>query len=321
MNKLYAVGEALIDFIPGERDSKLKEVTQFQPQVGGAPTNVASCVAKLGGKSSIITQVGEDAFGEKIEDTLINIGVDTQHLKKTPEANTALAFVSLTKEGERDFAFYRKPSADMLLQAEDLTGLEFDSTDILHFCSVDLVDYPIKHTHVELIDKMLQAEGTVIFDPNLRFPLWDSPDALRETVLEFIPKAHILKISDEELEFISGVKDKDEAIASLFKGNVESVIYTEGKSGASIYTKEGLIANEDGFNVIVKDTTGAGDAFIGAVIYQLLNHNRNHLIEEGHQYLRFANAVGGLATTEYGAIESLPIRDEVEKFIRGELNE
>ena len=124
---------------------------------------------------------------------MINIGVDTQHLKKTSEATTALAFVSLTKEGEGDFAFTENLQRICCCKTEHLTGLEFDSTDILHFCSVDLVDYPIKQTHIELIDKMLQAEGTVIFDPNLRFPLWDSTEALRETVLEFIPKAHILK--------------------------------------------------------------------------------------------------------------------------------
>ena len=126
MNKLYAVGEALIDFIPSERDAKLKEVTQFSPQVGGAPTNVASCVAKLGGDAAVVTQVGDDAFGEKIEDKLKDVGVDTQYLKQTSTANTALAFVSLTAAGERDFAFYRKPSADMLLEADQLTDLSFD---------------------------------------------------------------------------------------------------------------------------------------------------------------------------------------------------
>lgn len=322
MNNLFAIGEALIDFIPNERDSKLKEVSQFQPQVGGAPTNVASCVAKLGGNASIITQVGEDAFGEKIEDTLNNIDVDTNYLMKTDKANTALAFVSLTKEGERDFAFYRKPSADMLLKTENLPELQFDSTDILHFCSVDLVESPMKQTHIGVIDKMLNADGTVIFDPNLRFPLWDSLEDLRKTVLEFIPKAHILKISDEELEFITKIKDKNEAIESLFVGNVEIIIYTEGKNGASIYTKDGKIAHENGFEVTVKDTTGAGDAFIGAIIFQLLKQDRKHLIENGNHYLRFANAVGGVTTTAYGAIESLPYLEDVEKLVNhSEANE
>ncbi|PTI99294.1 carbohydrate kinase family protein [Staphylococcus simulans] len=318
MNKLYAVGEALIDFIPSERDAKLKEVTQFSPQVGGAPTNVASCVAKLGGNAAVVTQVGDDAFGEKIEDKLKDVGVDTQYLKQTSTANTALVFVSLTVAGERDFAFYRKPSADMLLEADQLTDLSFDETDILHFCSVDLVDCPMKATHRMLIDQMLEAKGTVVFDPNLRFPLWDDLDALHHTVLEFIPKAHIVKISDEELEFITRLKDKQAAIDSLFKGNVEAVIYTEGKAGAALYTKEGLIAQETGFNVEVLDTTGAGDAFIGAINYQLLTHGKHKLFEESHHFLKFANAVGALTTTAYGAIESLPTKTQTTTFMRGE---
>ncbi|MHD0397802.1 carbohydrate kinase family protein [Staphylococcus simulans] len=318
MNTLYAVGEALIDLIPGERDAKLKEVTQFSPQVGGAPTNVVSCVAKLGGKAAVLTQVGDDAFGEKIIDKLNDVGVDTQHLKQTTEANTALAFVSLTAAGERDFAFYRKPSADMLLEAEQLTGLSFDETDILHFCSVDLVDCPMKATHRVLIDQMLEVGGTVVFDPNLRFPLWDDLDALHHTVLEFIPKAHIVKVSDEELEFITRIQDKERAIASLFKGNVEAVIYTEGKKGAELYTKDGLLAQAPGFNVEVLDTTGAGDAFIGAINYQLLQQGKRKLFEASHEYLSFANGVGALTTTAYGAIESLPTKTQTTTFMRGE---
>ncbi|WP_412520510.1 carbohydrate kinase family protein [Staphylococcus simulans] len=321
MSKLYAVGEALIDFIPSKRDAKLKEVTQFSPQVGGAPTNVASCVARLGGDAAIITQVGDDAFGEKITDKLNGVGVDTQYMKQTTQANTALAFVSLTADGERDFAFYRKPSADMLLEADQLSELSFDETDILHFCSVDLVDCPMKMTHRVLIDRMIEANGTVVFDPNLRFPLWDDLDALHHTVLEFIPKAHIVKISDEELEFITRIKDKEHAIASLFRGNVEAVIYTEGKAGASLYTKEGLIAQQSGYPVKVLDTTGAGDAFIGAINYQLLTQGKQTLFEEGKEYLRFANAVGALTTTAYGAIESLPTQAQTKMLMRGESHE
>lgn len=318
MNKLYAVGEALIDFIPSERDFNLKDVTQFSPQVGGAPANVASCVAKLGGNAAMITQVGNGAFGEKIIDKLGVIGVDTQYVKQTSKANTALAFVSLTAEGERDFAFYRKPSADMLLEPCEIRDIVLDETDILHFCSVDLVDYPIKEVHRVLIDKMLKVNGTVVFDPNLRFPLWEDLDALHNTVLEFVPKAHIVKISDEELAFITRIKNKEAAIASLFKGNVEAVIYTEGKAGASLYTKEGVIAQVSGFEVEALDATGAGDAFIGAINYQLLTYGKNKLFEESHQCLKFANAVGALTTTVYGAIDSLPTEQQVLTLIRGE---
>lgn len=320
MTQLYAIGEALIDFIPAERDTSLKEVSGFSPQVGGAPANVASGVAKLGKNAALITQLGHDAFGDKIIELLQDIGVDTKHVYQTNTANTALAFVSLSQAGERDFAFYRKPSADMLLEAQQIEHLQFESTDILHFCSVDLVESPMKQTHIAVIDKMLEANGTVVFDPNLRFPLWESKAALKQTVNDFIEKAHILKISDEELSFITGIEDEAQAIASLFRGNVEIVIYTKGKNGAALYTKEGEVASASGFNVTVQDTTGAGDAFISAMIYQLLGHSRNDLVNQAEKYLHFANAVAALTTTQYGAIESIPTLSEVEKLLK-ETNE
>lgn len=303
MTKLYAIGEALIDFIPHTKGVALKNVAAFDTQVGGAPANVASCVAKLGKQSALLTQLGQDAFGDLIVDTLNEVGVDTSFIQRTDEANTGLAFVSLTEDGERDFAFYRKPSADMLMKDVDGT---FTSTDMLHFCSVDLIPSPMKDTHANVIQQMHDAGGTVVFDPNLRFPLWPSKEALKETVLAFLPLAHIVKVSDEELEFLTGSANVD-SIQTLFNGYTEVVIYTEGKNGASIYTKDGCIARHTGYKVNVQDTTGAGDAFIGAVIYQLLGHNAVEYIKQhADSILTFSNKVGALTTTNKGAIQSLP---------------
>ncbi|MCU7558195.1 carbohydrate kinase family protein [Macrococcus capreoli] len=303
MAKLYAIGEALIDFIPHTKGVALKDVSSFNTQVGGAPANVASCVAKLGKSSALITQLGQDAFGDLIEETLYKVGVDTSYIMRTNEANTGLAFVSLTEDGERDFAFYRKPSADMLMQG---TNVDFTEQDILHFCSVDLIPSPMKDTHIQVIQQMHATGGTVVFDPNLRFPLWPSSIALRNTVQAFLPLAHIVKISDEELEFITGSNHTD-SIMTLFHGHTEVVIFTEGANGASIYTKKGRIAHHDGFKVKVQDTTGAGDAFIGATIYQLLGQDViSYLINNAKEILTFSNAVGALTTTQNGAIQSLP---------------
>ncbi|WP_414053380.1 carbohydrate kinase family protein [Macrococcus equi] len=303
MAKLYAIGEALIDFIPHTKGVALKHVGSFETQVGGAPANVASCVAKLGKSSALLTQLGNDAFGDLIVDTLNEAGVDTSYIQITDEANTGLAFVSLTEDGERDFAFYRKPSADMLMDGVEVT---FSTDDILHFCSVDLIPSPMKETHIKVIDQMHAAGGTVIFDPNLRFPLWPSEAELKATVLEFLPLAHIVKISDEELAFITGSTDTA-SIQDLFTGHTEVVIYTEGANGASIYTKDGCIGRHDGYKVEVQDTTGAGDAFIGATIYQLLgNYATEYIQQEAQAILAFSNAVGALTTTKKGAIQSLP---------------
>lgn len=311
MSALYAIGEALIDFIPQTKGVKLKDVKSFETKVGGAPANVAASVAKLGGKSHLISQLGVDAFGDLIIETLAETGVDTQYITRTSEANTALAFVSLTLEGERDFSFYRNPSADMLRTADGLPT-DIQPTDIMHFSSVDLIPSPMKETHHTLIQKFHEANGLVIFDPNLRFPLWPDLALLKETVQVFMPEAHILKISDEELDFITGIKDVEEAIQSLFNGKTEAVIYTEGPKGATVYFKEGNV-HVPGEVVTVEDTTGAGDAFIGAVIYQLLNSERQieFLKENAYDFLSFANKVGAYTTTGKGAIESLPTLDEL----------
>ncbi|NJH99335.1 carbohydrate kinase [Staphylococcus hyicus] len=318
MGKLYAIGEALIDFIPQTKGVELKEVKGFEPQVGGAPANVASCVAKLGEEAALITQLGQDAFGDQIIDMLAHQGVDTTYIQRTTNANTGLAFVSLTESGERDFAFYRNPSADMLLDASTI-NVNFEEDDILHFCSVDLIPSPMKAAHVKAIELMENAQGTIVFDPNLRFPLWPSMEALKETVLEFTPKAHILKISDEELSFLTG-SDDIASLHHLFKGNTEVIIYTEGANGATMYTKEGRIGYHPGYTVDVQDTTGAGDAFIGAVIYQLLCTEQTHTpIENFKQHAKdiliFSNAVGALTTTKKGAIGSIPTVDEVHHLI------
>ncbi|MBF7020610.1 carbohydrate kinase [Staphylococcus sp. 18_1_E_LY] len=317
MGKLYAIGEALIDFIPNTTDSKLKDVETFSRQVGGAPCNVASTVQKLGGQSEMITQLGQDAFGDIIVETLEDIGVGTSFIKRTNEANTALAFVSLTKSGERDFSFYRKPSADMLYNRENIKELPITPNDILHFCSVDLVDSEMKEAHKAIIEKFKQQQGTICFDPNVRLPLWDSEEACKRAIREFIPHANIVKISDEELSFITDIKDDEQAINWLFQNNVEIVIYTKGAEGSELYFKDGTKIGHEGIKVKAIDTTGAGDAFIGAMLSKILNFETVNLTQElkqqGKDILAFSNLVAAKVTTNYGAIGSIPSLDEVDK--------
>lgn len=316
MRRLFAIGEALIDFIPNVTNTNLKDVETFTKQIGGAPCNVACAVQKLGQQAYMITQLGNDAFGDSIVETISNLGVDVKHVYRTNEANTALAFVSLTETGERDFSFYRKPSADMLFEPSYVDNIEVSENDIVHFCSVDLVESPMKNAHHKLITKVLDANGTVVFDPNVRLPLWDNSEDLRHAIHSFLPLAHIVKVSDEELEFITGIHDENEAIQSLFLGNVKVVIYTKGSDGAAVYLKNGNTLNHAGYKVNAVDTTGAGDAFIGAVISRILESptlDLIHLFEnEGEAILAFSNRVAAMVTTKYGAINSLPSIQEVE---------
>lgn len=321
MSKIIAIGEALIDFIPYEKGAELKDVQSFFRVPGGAPLNVASAVAKLGGKSKILTKLGEDSFAETILETVEAIGVDISSVKRTKEANTALAFVSLKSNGERDFSFYRNPSADMLLSESEIKEEDFNNGDILHFCSVSLIDAPIKKAHNKAIEYCIKHNGVVSFDPNIRLPLWKDPKDCKDAILEFIPKTNILKISDEELEFITGIKNEEEALKSLFVGNVALVIYTKGSGGADFITNRRRI-NSPCFKVQVEDTTGAGDSFIGSFLYQIIELKLGmkaitELNEEKvKKMLRFSNGTAALVVSKKGAIESLPDKHQVENFIK-----
>jgi fructokinase len=317
MPKVFSIGEALIDFIPNQKGIALKDVNGFEKAPGGAPANVAAAVSKLGGKSAFLGKLGEDSFGDFLIEVLNQVGVDTNYIKRTKEANTALAFVSLKQDGNRDFSFYRNPSADMLLKEDEIEEEWFSKGDVLHFCSVDLIEAPVKYAHIKAIDSIIKKGGIVSFDPNVRLPLWDNPEDCRKTILEFIPLAHILKISDEELEFITGIKDEKSALESLFKGNVKVVIFTRGSEGADIYTKNYEV-RVSGTKVSAVDTTGAGDAFIGAVLYKLIDKNirpEELTREDAEELLGFANGVGALTCMKKGAISALPTITQVREFL------
>ena len=191
---LISIGEALIDFIPQQTGCDFGEVQGFSPKCGGAPANVCAAYSVLGGNSKMITQLGNDPFGHKIKAELSSYGIDVSFINFTDKANTALAFVSLSKDGNRTFSFYRKPSADMLMTAEQIDPEWFEDAYALHFCSVSLGDFPMKYAHRQAIEKAHEKGALISFDPNLRFQLWEDVNALHSTVWEFIPQADILKI-------------------------------------------------------------------------------------------------------------------------------
>lgn len=315
MRRVYTIGELLIDFFPNEIGVPLKEVSGFTKQPGGAPANVAVTVSRLGGKASFIGKLGQDAFGDYLADVLEQNQVDSSHLFRTAEANTALAFVSLQENGEREFSFYRNPSADMLLDKEELRNVVFTSEDILHFCSVDLIEAPVKYAHLEALEKMKQAGGTVVFDPNVRLNLWPDPEMLKRTVQEFLPYADILKISDDELAFITGLDSQEAGIAQLLEAGPTMLIYTKGGDGADIYFK-GEQASVAGIRVKAVDTTGAGDSFIGAFLYQIAQQTewQDCSLDQIREMGVFANRVAALVTTRPGGMQSIPTLQEVQNL-------
>ena len=316
VKKVISIGEALIDFIPQQKGVALKDVEGFLRVPGGAPLNVAAAVAKLGGKAQMLTKLGVDGFGDAILEEVMPLGVDVSRVSRTNQANTALAFVSLKEDGERDFSFYRHPSADMLLGEEEICEEDFMNGAILHFCSVSLIDAPIKQAHKKAIEYAIKHNGIISFDPNVRLPLWESPQECRQAILEFLPLAHIVKVSDEELEFITSIKDEEEALKSLFVGNVEVVIYTKGTNGSEFITK-GRTIHVPSFKVKVEDTTGAGDSYIGSLLYQVAQTVDTleafiQLDEEKvMDMMTFSAATAALTVSKKGAIAALPTKEDV----------
>ena len=317
MSKLLAIGEALIDFLPTENGKQIKDVISFEPKVGGAPANVCGAFSKMGDKGFLISKLGMDPFADKILDEFKRYNIQCDYIKQTDEANTSLAFVALKNDGDREFSFFRNPGADMLLKEDEIEEKRFEDADILHFCSVSLGEFPMKYAHKKAIEYAKKNGLIISFDPNLRFPLWKDKELLRKTVREFIPMSHIVKISDEELEFITGKKEISDALEELFVGDVKLVIYTKGKNGAECYTKNASAADNHASKKAV-DTTGAGDAFIGSFLWQLANDGIGYedietLSDENlHKYIEFSNKYSAASVMKYGAISSYPGKEEIE---------
>nr|WP_288451422.1 carbohydrate kinase [uncultured Anaerostipes sp.] len=318
-NKLCGIGEALIDFIPDVKGERLKDVPSFTRVAGGAPANVIGAVTKLGIPSKMLTKLGDDPFGDYIIDVLNDAGIDTSNIERDQEGETALAFVSLAADGNRDFKFYRKNSADLRYSVDDIPENILDDCGMIHFCSVDLVESPMKEAHKKLINMAIEQGVKVSFDPNLRFSLWDDLDALKKTVNDFIPYADIIKISDEELEFITGKTDIKDAVPDLLSGRAKYVIYTKGADGAEIYTKDGVV-EAPGYSIDVRDTTGAGDSFIGAFLFCILRDEIDDLDsvskDKLYEYLDFANAYAANTSTKEGALAAMATMDEIQEWIK-----
>lgn len=328
MKKIIAIGEALIDFIPMQTGCEISQVEAFSPKCGGAPCNAVSAAAKLGGKSMMITQLGKDGFGDKIIGCLKEAGVDVSAVFRTDKANTALAFVSLKADGNRDFSFYRSPSADMLLDSESIREEWFHDAGIFHFGSVALIPSPMKDAHRRAIEIAKKNNLLVSFDPNIRFPLWQDTELLKATVLDFLEYADIVKISDEELEFITGFGDIKSAADYLFEKyeGLKAVLYSMGKDGAMLVTRKFDIAAKK-YDVKAVDTTGAGDCITGSFLYRLAGADftpgdfENADSEFLQSVLDFANACSSLSVTKNGAIASYPDLEEANEFIDSYLKE
>ncbi|XP_027110414.1 probable fructokinase-7 [Coffea arabica] len=311
-------GELLIDFVPTINGVSLAEAPAFKKAPGGAPANVAVCVARLGGSSAFIGKVGEDEFGHMLADVLKENKVDISGMRFDSSARTALAFVTLRADGEREFMFFRNPSADMLLRESELDIDLIKKAAIFHYGSISLIEEPCKSSHLAAMAIAKKSGSLLSYDPNLRLALWPSANAAREGIMSIWDQADIIKISEDEITFLTGGDDPyndDVVLNKLFHPNLQLLLVSEGSQGCRYYTKQ-FKGRVPGLKVKPVDTTGAGDAFVGGLLSRLasdlnLYQDENRLREA----LYFANACGALTVTKNGAIPALPTIDEVERLV------
>jgi len=308
---VVCMGELLIDFVALEQGVSVGEASGFQKAPGGAPANVAVAVSRLGYEAAFLGQVGDDPFGHFLTDVLSSEGVDIRGLRFSKEARTPLAFVSLTAEGERSFVFYRHPSADMLLRADQVALEVLVGKKIFHFGSITLIDDPVRSATLMAAQSAHTHEMLISYDPNLRLDLWPNADAARTGMMMGMNYAHIVKLSDEEVQFLTGGSD----ITPLWRAETQVIAVTHGSRGATLYTRKDSL-DVPGFSVRTLDSTGAGDGFVAGMLVGILEYWGNHMAHLP-EIARFANAVGALATTQLGAIPALPSRTAVDRFIQG----
>lgn len=310
-NRVFCIGELLIDFICKDVGTTLVDGVNFEKKAGGAPANVAAAVTKLGGKASFLGQVGDDSFGKFLVSILKDVNIDVSMTKI--EGNTTLAYVAIDKNGERDFEFKRGCDGDYGYSNIDLTKI--NNSDIIHFGSATgLLDGELKNTYFELLDYAKKNGIFVSFDPNYRDALIteDKLDQFIKDSKEFIKVSDIIKLSDEEIKLITGENDIESGVNYLHKLGVKVIAVTLGSKGT--------LLSIDGESIVVPsikikqvDSTGAGDAFVGAVLRQVseIEDKKSINKEKWIEIIEFANKVGAITCTNYGAINSIPTLNEV----------
>ena len=317
MEKIYdvtALGELLIDFTENGTSAQGNPLLEANP--GGAPCNVLAMLEKLGKKTAFIGKVGKDMFGEQLKTAVEEVGIDTRNLVMDEEVHTTLAFVHTYPDGDRDFSFYRNPGADMILTADEVDEEFVKKAKIFHFGTLSMTHDGVREATKKAL-KIAKDNGLVItFDPNLRPPLWSSLELAKEQMEYGFTYCDVLKISDNEIQFISGKEDYDEGIRYLQeKYQIPLILLTMGKDGSRAYYKDKRV-EVAGRVVKAIETTGAGDTFCGSSINYVLEHGLENLTEENlKEMLSFANAAAALITTKKGAIRSMPEKEDVLAFM------
>ena len=314
MVDVVALGELLIDFTCISADGEGYPTMAAHP--GGAPANFLAALAKFGAKTALLGKVGSDAFGKLLLGTLRDAGIETDGMVVSDDVFTTLAFVTLDESGDREFSFARKPGADMQMRFEELDLKLIDAAKVFHFGTLSLTDEPARSATYQAVEYAKKAGKLITYDPNLRKPLWKDLAVCKVQMLWGLGQADVVKISDEEVQFLFGLGVQEGAEHILRNYGVKLVFVTCGAEGC--YFKNavacGMVPSLKDIKVV--DTTGAGDIFGGSAVWKLLQHGKAPETlneEELRDVVSFACTAAGLSTTKPGGISSVPAKEAVEQ--------
>lgn len=315
MYDVVALGELLIDFT--SNGVSLQGNPLFEANPGGAPCNVLSMLQNLGKKTAFIGKVGNDAFGKMLTEVVRAQGINTNNLLMDDNVPTTLAFVHTKEDGDRSFSFYRDPGADMMLRSDEVDKELLKNTRIFHFGTLSMTDENVAATTKSTIDFVKTTEAIISFDPNYRPLLWNDAEEAKKAMWYGISKCDILKISDDEIEFLTGVSDIDAGISAIMgKYKPTLICATMGKNGSKYYYKSESGMGKPFTREDTIETTGAGDTFMACVLNTVLEKGLENLSQKDlADMLIFANAAASIITTRKGALKVMPTRQEVEAVI------
>lgn len=309
---IISLGEALIDFIP-----MTAENIHYQKSPGGAPANVAVGAARLGSKVTFLGKVGDDSLGRFLKETLTSYGVSTEGMIFSKEARTNIVMVTLSENGERNFEFFINPSADQMLEQKELNKALFEDHKILHFGSISMIQEPVKQATKFAVELAREKGMIVSFDPNLRPALWPSQEQAKQTIISMLNQVDLLKISEEELEFITGESNIEAGIEKMGDYQVPLMLVTFGGEGSYV-VKNGEYVQVPAMKVDAIDTTGAGDAYVSGILHSLNETDKTLeelTLEQVKQMAEFASVSGGLAASNKGAMTALPTSEQVKDYL------
>ncbi len=306
-----ALGELLIDFTENGVSGQGNPLFEANP--GGAPCNVLAMLTKLGHKTAFIGKVGEDFFGKQLKEAIEEVGIDSKGLCMDKEIHTTLAMVHTYPDGDRDFSFYRNPGADMMLKESEVKEELIKESKLFHFGTLSMTHEEVRKATKKAIQIAEEAGNIISFDPNLREPLWNSLDEAKEQILYGLSHCHILKISDNEIQWLTGQEDYTDGVKWILERyQIPLILVSMGKEGSRAYYGGKMVEVKPFIQKNTIETTGAGDTFCGCVLHYICEHGLDNLTEENlFEMLQFANAAASIITTRKGALRVMPEEKEI----------